>query len=650
MKNLRKFCMGSAVLAMTACSDEPVGNSSEPTDWELGKDAYMTINIIDANSGSRSIEDGGFEFGDFYTESDVVSARFFFFDANKVFVCEASRWIEGGMNNPDGNTNKDQNIEHFGKSTLVIRNNGNTTAPKYLLTVLNAPTGFQPKSTLDATAKTLEVAATWSEGTGDSKKTHFVMCTTSYYGESETHDNDTYFANVIDPKYFYSEPVPENLQGKNVLNVYVERLAVKVQVVIDDNLGGDDDKEDDINGETYYKLPLTVGGNENGPVSDITAATEIWVKFIGWGLNSTAKQTYLAKQLPAVTSETTTLWEPFKGWNDASNFRSYWGQGVAYDKDIEAVVNNPYINFVSAPTLTGNVVLASEITPANAAYCNEYTNTPDKIFKEVKELVNGTMTPVNRVIPAKTTSVALKAVAYEKDKNGKFTPLNLVMHNGILFKQPNYRAYLLNTIDQAKKLNFYTYVGTVEIPVEGYTPTTEDKFTQIDETYFVLASAGLGTGTVKVVPNLPEGTKLYEQKADGKFYPIANPATALQTVLDEAQNVETWGKSIAYTDGLMAYTIPVEHLNADKTNLGEGETNPDDQKREGYYGVVRNHWYKVTVTKLTRIGRGIFVPGDGSQENPCEPIIPDEPDDPTYYLGAKVSILSWKIVNQSAGI
>ncbi|MDE6326308.1 MAG: hypothetical protein K2M02_09065, partial [Duncaniella sp.] len=309
MKNLSKFCMGFAVLAMTACSDEPVGNSSEPTDWELGKDAYMTINIIDANSGSRSIEDGGFEFGDFYTESDVVSARFFFFDAKKVFVCEASRWIEGGMNNPDGNTNKDQNIEHFGKSTLVIRNNGNTTAPKYLLTVLNAPTGFQPKSTLDATAKTLEVAATWSEGTGDSKKTHFVMCTTSYYGESETHDNDTYFANVIDPKYFYSEPVPENLQGKNVLNVYVERLAVKVQVVIDDNLGGDDDKEDDINGETYYKLPLTVGGNENGPVSDITAATEIWVKFIGWGLNSTAKQTYLAKQLPAVTSETTTLWE-----------------------------------------------------------------------------------------------------------------------------------------------------------------------------------------------------------------------------------------------------------------------------------------------------------------------------------------------------
>lgn len=635
--------MGFAAVAMTACSsDEPAPKGDETTDWELGKDAYMTVNIIDANNGSKSIEDGGFEYGEYATESDVISARFFFFDANKVFVCEASRWIDGGMNDED-NSGHDVNIEHLGKSTLVIRNNGNTTAPKYLLTVLNAPTTFQPKSTLDATAKTLEVTSTWSEGTGDSKKTHFVMCTTSYYGENTDHKNDTYFANVIDPKYFYNEPVPDNLEGKNVLDVYVERLAAKVQVGIDDKLVNGDNAET-VEGNTYYKLPLTVGGNENGATGDITAATEIWVKFIGWGLNSTAKQTYLAKQLESET------WEPFKNWNDADNFRSYWGQGVAYDKEIEAVADNQYINYVAAPVLTGKVVPASQLAPANAAYCNEYTNTPDKLFKEVNELVNGTMTKVNRVVPAKTTSVVLKAVACEKDKDGNFIPLNLVMHNGILFKQPDYRAYLLNTINQANKLNFYTYAGTVEIPVEGYTPTTEDKFTQIDESYVKLAAAGLGTGTVKVVPNLPEDTKLYEQKADGKFYLINNPANALKTVLDEAQNVDTWGKSIAYTDGTMAYTIPIEHLNADKTSLGEGETNPADQKREGYYGVVRNHWYKVTVTKLTRIGRGIFNPGDGSQENPGEPIIPDEPEDPTYYLGAKVNILSWKIVNQSAGI
>lgn len=643
MKNLSKFFMGFAALAMAACSDEPAGNGSQTPDWDLGKDAYMTINIIDANEGSRSIEDGGFEYGEYTTESDVTSARFFFFDSNKVFVCEASRWIEDGMNK-DENTGHNTNIEHFGKSTLILRNNGNTNAPKYLLTVINAPTGFQPKSTLAATAESLETAATWSEtGEGNSKKTHFVMCTTSYYGNNDTHENDTYFANVIDPKYFYSEPVPDNLEGKNVLDVYVERLAVKVQVALDDELGGTDNKKD-IDGETYYKLPLTVGGNENGPISDITAATEIWVKFIGWGLNSTAKQTYLAKQLK--NTDTQGAWNPFAGWNDATNYRSYWGQGVAYDKDIEPVAENPYINFVASPALTGKVVLASELTPANAAYCNEYTNTPEKLFKEVTELIDGASTKVNRVIPANTTSVALKAVACDKD--GK--PLNLVMHNGILFNQPNYRAYLLNTIDQAGNLNFYTYEGTVEIPAEGYTPTTEDKFKQIDENYVVLAAAGLGTGTVKVIPNIPDGTKLYEQRADGRFYAIADPATALKTVLDEAQDVDNWGKSIAYTDGLMAYTIPIEHLNSDKSNLGEGETNPTDQKREGYYGVVRNHWYKVTVTKLTRIGRGIFVPGDGSQENPGEPIIPDEPEDPTYYLGARINILSWKIVNQSAGI
>ena len=135
-----------------------------------------------------------------------------------------------------------------------------------------------------------------------------------------------------------------------------------------------------------------------------------------------------------------------------------------------------------------------------------------------------------------------------------------------------------------------------------------------------------------------------------KFVEITNAEADLNAVLSTAQNADTWGKSIAYTGGEMVYTIPIEHLNADKTTLGDGETNPADQKREGYYGVVRNHWYRITVDSLVKMGHGIFNPGDGSEENPGEPIIPDEPEDPTYYLGAKINILSWKIVNQSAGI
>lgn len=82
----------------------------------------------------------------------------------------------------------------------------------------------------------------------------------------------------------------------------------------------------------------------------------------------------------------------------------------------------------------------------------------------------------------------------------------------------------------------------------------------------------------------------------------------------------------------MYYNIPIEHLN--NAGVAENETIP-----EAKYGVVRNHHYVVTIDKLEKIGKGIFVGN--------EKIVPGYPDDDTYYVGAKINILSWKIVSQN---
>ena len=81
----------------------------------------------------------------------------------------------------------------------------------------------------------------------------------------------------------------------------------------------------------------------------------------------------------------------------------------------------------------------------------------------------------------------------------------------------------------------------------------------------------------------------------------------------------------------MYYNIPIEHLNNDAAENG---TVP-----EAKYGVVRNHHYVVTIDKLEKIGKGIF---DGNEK-----IVPGDPNDDTYYVGAKINILSWKIVSQN---
>ena len=61
------------------------------------------------------------------------------------------------------------------------------------------------------------------------------------------------------------------------------------------------------------------------------------------------------------------------------------------------------------------------------------------------------------------------------------------------------------------------------------------------------------------------------------------------------------------------------------------------------YGIVSNHHYVVTVNSLTKIGKGIF--------DPEEEIVPGKNDEKdTYYVGARINILSWKIVNQNVNL
>lgn len=62
----------------------------------------------------------------------------------------------------------------------------------------------------------------------------------------------------------------------------------------------------------------------------------------------------------------------------------------------------------------------------------------------------------------------------------------------------------------------------------------------------------------------------------------------------------------------------------------------------GQYGVVRNHVYKTTITKLTGLGTPVYDPDDV--------IYPELPEDPYTYIAAQINILSWRIVNQNVDV
>lgn len=602
MKKLNVFLAGIAAIGLVACgNDEPNGNINVEPNNPTGDVAYLAVNIQDANA-ARSTTDGGFAYGTAEDESKVNNAHFYFFDETGAYTeLEAEIWREGGMNT----ANPDANIEHFGKNVIVLKGLKSVGYPKYMLTVINAPVNYHPEATLEATAKAL---TSWGA------TANFMMTTTSYYGGSDVNHTDAYYyANVLQPDNFLpqtpgTDPVAPNEPAANYVNVYVERLAVKVQVTLDKDLEGK--KLED--GTMIYALPVTVAGGDNIDQPDFDpniAETKLYAKFSNWGLNVTAKNSYVSKNLDEWDATTKfAAWGNTANWNVPQFFRSYWGKSVDYGTDI----NTNTHNFITYNDLT--VPFAMGENADKAAYCNEYTNTPDKINTTVTEYVDGVSTQTPRVDPSKVTSVLLQAELC--DETGE--PLTMVLHNGVLFFEESYIAYVINLAGP-----FYTRSVDAEndntVVYTKYTSTTGLSCTHDDATYT----------EVVCDPTELTGVELYKLKAtattagsDDDFEAVsladfANAITAAQEKLTAS----------LYNKGAMFYNIPIEHQALNGNNID----------MEGYYGVVRNHWYKLNITKIHRIGIAV--------NDPDQIIIP-KPETPEYYLGADINILSWKVVNQ----
>ena len=521
-----------------------------------------------ASGGNPEFEDGT------DAEHNVKDASFFFYDAGEAYAAEASVWNGGDA---DGTAN--DHIEFNGNTVIVLHGQEKNNFPKYMVTVLNVPDGYKPGSTLDAMLATLSGGIYQGNGSNN-----FIMSTTSY-----ARNNTPYFVTELTADNFHKEPMTD---ADTPVDVYVERLAAKVTLDVNDQI---DNKT--TNG--LYKLNVTVAGDDNDDAEDGTTGADIYVKLLGWGLNATAKNSYMMKNINESWSSTELGFE----WNKASYFRSYWGMsynyndaatdyptnaaGVATDTDCK-------LNYISAAAAATDL--------GKSAYCAENT-FPAEIASTA----------------AARTSILLKAQICDDSGN----PLDMVRYNGMLFYKDHYLSYVLNALSSSGKLNAWHQTEAAE----GTVPA---KYAQINESHVEMINQGDGKVKVQLKKNTPE--QLYTRSGSGTD---DDPYTFKKFGEDEITDVNTKlgdfnesNPATGYTDGLMYYNIPIEHLRAI-----EG-----DDLKEANYGVVRNHYYKVTINKLENVGKGIF--------DPNEVIVPGDDDKTLYYVGASIHILSWKIVNQ----
>lgn len=633
---------------LTACSNDIVTPAPDAGETRT---AMMTINLRDVNSGMGSrAEDDGVVDKDPYADGEALeyeirSARFFFYDADGAFMCEASAWNGGTMD-------KNENITLNGNTVVVLeglkKNEGN---PKYMLTVLNGDGFNHEYLPLEQAAKKLynweneqNVANVANGVTG-----RFVMTTSSYLdgstAPSGNHFDKYYYATVLEDNNFVTgEPNLGDSEYKDntpeVVNVYVERLAAKVEL--------DWSKLDNfitVDGRNLYKVNATVGGTGNDEGDENEGVKDIYVEILGWDINATSKASYFSKNLDGFN--TTSLWD---NWNNSGFHRSFWAKGIGYKEDPNTTTEPYDLNYVNF--YDGNDGNTPVMNKTSVRYANEYTNTSD-FFANAK----------GQIIPSKVSHVVLKTRVCDKNGNA----LNMVRGaNGVYFlvedfenegglKKGGYLSYVLGHASTVNNLNVWylveakgdTKTETLEDGTIKITYTKESVFNQVDASMVKLAKSGLGTGRVQVVPNLPdtrnEVTMVYAYRnADGTFTAFADKAAAT-AALETALNVgENNGKAMAYTGGASYYTIPIEHeITVGKTDL---------KFNEGYYGLVRNHWYKLTINKLVTVGSGLFEPGTGTETDQGEEIIGNDPEDPNMHVLANLKVLTWKIVNQNVDI
>lgn len=155
--------------------------------------------------------------------------------------------------------------------------------------------------------------------------------------------------------------------------------------------------------------------------------------------------------------------------------------------------------------------------------------------------------------------------------------------------------------------------------------------------WFEIVPAQIAGGDGWVTIGLKEGRRVWIREAvtKGSGADAKIEAGALVEVTDDVASLiyALLDPVRAFTDGRMYYAIPVLHEKQFDAN-GRFDASPQTLKI-GDIGVVRNHWYRLTVGSVSSLGTSVH--------DPDQPIIPNH--EPEYKsLGIQFEILPWSVL------
>ena len=299
----------------------------------------------------------------------------------------------------------------------------------------------------------------------------------------------------------------------------------------------------------------------------------------GWGLANENGKAEVEKQVNKTWADGTLGFTP---WTTTDYHRCFWETSVAF--------------------VTG----AGGNQPVNPTFNQLKAKMKDVLYT----LPN---TPESKVTNWKDndlTKFAVAATLRYKDASGNWNNAEICRYNGVS----------ILGIDNLKKQVALTFS-------QYYTSTDGTTYTQLSKDDIDFKNSDGTMQQYRVTPTLandPTGTtKKYYTKTTSGTTPTFTEVDKYKVLAAiEADKAEI------RRDGRAYYYVPIKHLG------GTGEL--------AEYGIVRNHFYKITLSGITGFGTPVYDP-----DKVVDPAVP------TYentYLAARVQVLQWRVVNQNASL
>lgn len=220
-------------------------------------------------------------------------------------------------------------------------------------------------------------------------------------------------------------------------------------------------------------------------------------------------------------------------------------------------------------------------------------------------------TPESKVTNLKDndlTKFAVAATLKYKDAAGNW-------HNAEICRYNSVSILGIDNLKRQVALTFSQY----------YTCTDGTTYTQLSKDDIDFKDPDGTMQQYRVTPTLADdaaGTKYYTKTNTGTTPTFREVPKAEVLAAIEADKAEV------RKDGRAYYYVPIKHIGS-SGELAE-------------YGIVRNHFYKITLTGITGFGTPVYDP-----DKVVKPAVPTYQD---TYLAARVQVLQWRVVNQNASL